>query len=302
MSNLVLSPVIDLNTTVGLLKNAVPDWEWLLRHIESRNGFFRFPKQVTDFIERFRIENYPLLYQNEAAISCAFLRSLLSESEIKELNDELAAMSVDERGQFTQVLIDGVKNGIDDGIAYVEERTQQQIDAEYLAMSPEEQQDIVKRIQWFGMSCLSMFYQVLSTMVHRQKLTSLVAQAKAGDDIALVKAVQIDPRIAGIDPYFRSRFANLHAEGNEVFRKKLAYVMKSAPYRGKVRHKSLWMGLAFLDMCGHLDTLKHREILDLFDEAGIGGYANRIEDVKYLGKRIGEYRSFQQGLLCLSTP
>lgn len=302
MSNLVLSPVIDLNTTVSLLKEAAPDWEWLLRHIESKNGFFRFPKQITDFIERFRIENYPLLYQNEAAIGSAFLRSMLSESEFKELNDELNAMSVEERGQATELLISGIKNGLDQGVAYAEEHTQKELEAEYLAMSLAEQQDTVKRIQWLGMSCLSMFYQVLSTMVHRQKLTSLVAQAKAGDDIALVKAVQIDPRIAGVDPYFRSRFANLHAEGNEVLRRKLSYVMNSAPYKGKVRHKSLWMGFAFLDMCGHLETLKHREMLDLFDEAGIGGYENRIGEVKFLTKRLGEYKASQQSFGYMSTP
>ena len=49
-------------------------------------------------------------------------------------------------------------------------------------------------------------------------------------------------------------------------------------------------------------TAQHREMLDLFDEAGIGGYENRIEDVKYLSKRYGEYRDFQQNLACLSTP
>lgn len=302
MSNLALSPVIDLSTTVSLLKEAAPDWEWLLRHIESRNGFFRFPKQVNDLIERFRIENYPLLYQSEAAMGYAFVRGMLTEAEIKELNDELNAMSVEERGQATQLLIHGVKQGLEEGITYAEQRTQEELEAEFLALSEQEQQDAVKRVQWFGMSWLSMFYQVLSTMVHRQKLTTLVAQAKAGDDISLVKAVQIDPRIAGVDPYFRNRFANLHAEGNEVLRRKLAYVMNSAPYKGRVRHKSLWMGFAFLDMCGHLDTLKHREMLDVFDEAGIGGYDNRIGEVKFLTKRLSEYKASQQSFAYLSTP
>jgi hypothetical protein len=302
MSNLVLSPAIDLSTTVSLLKEAAPDWEWLLRHIESKNGFFRFPKQVTDFIERFRIENYPLLYQSEAAISYAFVRSVLTEAEIKELNDELIAMSVEERGQATQAFVTGMKEGVDGAIAYAEARTPEELEAEFSAMSTQEQQDAVKTIQWFGMSCLSMFYQVLSTMVHRQKLTSLVAQAKAGDDVALARAVQIDPRIAGVDPYFRNRIANLHAEGNDVLRRKLSYVMNSAPYKGRVRHKSLWMGFAFLDMCGHLDTLKHREMLDVFDEAGIGGYDNRIGEVKFLTKRLSEYKASQQSFAYLSTP
>lgn len=57
MSSLILSPVIDLNTTVSLLKSTAPDWEWLLRHIESRGGYFRFPKQVSDFIELNKTKN-----------------------------------------------------------------------------------------------------------------------------------------------------------------------------------------------------------------------------------------------------
>lgn len=66
--------------------------------------------------------------------------------------------------------------------------------------------------------------------------------------------------------------------------------------------RRMTLSLAFLDMCGHLDTLKRREMLDVLDEAGVGGYENRIADVKYLDKRIVEYKSMQQGFLRLSTP
>ena len=48
--------------------------------------------------------------------------------------------------------------------------------------------------------------------------------------------------------------------------------------------------------------MQHREILDLCDEAGVGGYANRIEDVKNLSKRLAEYRAFQNRGVVLSTP
>ena len=302
MPHVVTSPVLDLQTAANLLRKAAPDWEWLLRHLESKGGYLPVPKELTEFIDRFKIGNYPLLYQSEASIGNAFVLALFSREELKELDQELNAMSPEERGQAVELLMSGLNKGIEEGEAYVRCRTPSELAAEHCALSRDEQNRVIKSIQWFGMSCLSMFYQVLSVMVHREKLTLLVSRARAGDDSAFVKAIQIDPRILGVDPYFQSRFANLNSEGNEEFRKKLSYRMRCAPYRGKVRHKSLWMGLAFLDMCGHLDSLTYPEMLNLFDEAGIGGYDNRIEDVKYLGKRVNEYRSFQQNSAYVSTP
>lgn len=302
MSNLVTLPIVDLSTAAHLLKAAVPDWEWLLRHIESKDGYFRFPKEVDWFIGRLNIGNYPMLYQSEQAIVSAFLRAFMSDAEIVALDNEFVAMSPDERGLVLQEGLQGFIGGVSEAEAVWDIHNSEQSRAEFEALSEEEQADAIRTVQLACMACLASFYQVLSVMVHRQKLTSLVVQAKAGDDMAFVKAVQIDPRILTTDPYFKQRLENLHAEGNEVFRKRLSYRMQCAPYKGKVRHKSLWMGFAFLDMCGLLHTLKHREMLDLFDEAGVGGYDNRIEDVKYLTKRYAEYRAFQQNLAYLSTP
>jgi len=302
VSNLVVLPVVDLNTAASLLKAAVPDWEWLLRQIESKDGFFRFPKEVTQLIDHLNVGNYPLLYQSEDAIGTAFMRALMSDAEIVVVCKELVAMSPEERGVVFQDVVGGFIESVNEVETLWNTRTPEQAKADFEVMSKEEQFEAIRSLQLMCMACLSSFYQVLSVMVHRQKLTSLVAHAKAGDDMAFVKAVQIDPRVLTTDPYFKQRFDNIHAEGNEVFRRKLSYRMRCAPYRGKVRHKSLWMGFAFLDMCGHLRTLRHREMLDLFDEAGIGGYDNRIEDVKYLSKRLGEYWEFQQNLTYLSTP
>lgn len=302
MSALDGRPLIDLDTTAKLIKQSAPDWEWLLRQIESKDGFFRFPSGVSQFIERLNIGTYPLLYQNERAIGNAFILAFLTPSEAIALDRELAEASLEDRGEFLTELLGGVVDGISEAEDVWREKTPEQSRAEFDAMTPEEQAKAVKSLQFMSMAFLAGFYQVLSVMVHRQKLTALVAHAKAGDDAAFVKAVQIDPRILTTEPYFKQRFENLHAIGNEDFKRKLSYRMQCAPYRGRVRHKSLWMGFAFLDMCGHFDTLKDREMLDLFDEAGIGGYDNRIEDVKYLNKRRNEYRQFQQDLSALSTP
>ena len=303
MQHGILFPVIDLDTTVAMLKSAAPDWEWMLKHIESKRGEFRFPAQVTDFIQRFKIENYPLYYQSEEAIAYAAMKGLISDdTDIKEFCDRMNAATPDERGQTLRGINEDIQQGIEEAEAHIASRSRDELEAEHLALSPQEKVDVCRSIQWLGISFFSMFHQILSVMVHREKLTSLVAKAKAGDDMAFVKAVQIDKRILTADPYFASRFHNINAEGNEDFRDKLAYRMRCAPYAGKVRHKSLWMSLAFLDMCGHLDTLKRREMLDVLDEAGVGGDKNRIVEVKYLDKRIGEYKSLQQGFMRLSTP
>lgn len=302
MSNLIVRPVVDLNTAAAILKSSAPDWEWLLRQIESKDGFFQFPKEVAWLIDRLSIGNYPLLYQNEHLIGMAFILAFIPQPEIIALDKMLAAMSPEERGSHVRKLISDFTDGMDESSALWKSISPDHAKATFDAMSGDEQAEAIRSLQLMSMAFLSGFYQVLSVMVHRQKLTSLVAHAKAGDDMAFVKAVQIDPRILTTDPYFKQRLENVHADGNEIFRRKLSYRMRCAPYKGKVRHKSLWMGFAFLDMCGHLDTLKHREMLDLFDAAGIGGHDNRIEDVKYLTKRFSEYRQFQQNLSALSTP
>lgn len=302
MLSIATSPLVDLSTAVQLLRTSAPDWEWLLREIESRDGFFRFPQEVAQYIERFKIGNYPLLYQDERAIGNALVLAFFTPSEAIALDRELAEVSLEERGEFLTEFLGGIVEGANEAENVWRNKTPEQAKAEFDAMAPEEQAQAVKSLQFMSMAFLAGFYQVLSVMVHRQKLTALVAHAKAGDDSAFVRAVQIDPRILTTEPYFKQRFESIHAIGNEDFRRKLSYRMQCAPYRGKVRYKSLWMGFAFLDMCGHFETLKDREMLDLFDEAGLGGYDNRIEDVKYLNKRRNEYRQFQQDLAALSTP
>jgi hypothetical protein len=55
-------------------------------------------------------------------------------------------------------------------------------------------------------------------------------------------------------------------------------------------------------MAGLLGIMKHKDILDLCNEAGLDAHANRIDDVKNLSKRLAEFRAFQQRGLNLSPP
>jgi len=49
-----------------------------------------------------------------------------------------------------------------------------------------------------------------------------------------------------------------------------------------------------LEATGWLESIKHHEMLNLCDSAGLDRFQNRIEDVNYLTKRFLEYRRWQQ--------
>lgn len=294
--------LIDRASAAEFLRVAAHDWAWLISKLESDDGQLRFPPQVTRAIVNLKIDSYPLLYENEASMGLIVFGAFLTKDELIDLSNELETQSPEERGQAVRNFLDSVSS-FDQAFKLprtVEE--EQQALAQFEMLPLEERAEAIKIAQHIWMGTLTMFFQSLSVMVHGEKLTSLVAQAKNGNDWAFCKAVQIDKRILTTIPYFRQRFERATLEGDQDFCDALAYRLQCPPYKGKIRHKSLWMAFAFLDLVGLLDTLKHQEILDICDSAGVGGFANRIEDVKHLSKRLADFRRFRGYGLTLSTP
>lgn len=294
--------VVDITSAARLIQAMAPDWLWLLKYIESEDGYVRFPPVVAQWIKNLNIGNYPGLYEDEHAISVILLKTLLSNEQIEEINAELEACSPDERGQLLHAYISDLGDGIDAIELPKTPAAQKLAKTQFLAMSDEERQHAVKFTQRFLMAMLVCFYQSLSIMVHGEKLTSLVAQAKAGNDKAFAKAVQIDKRILHELPYFRDRFAAANSEGQREFIELVMAHMSRPPYKGKIRHKALYLAFALLDQLGVLESMKHSELLDLCTQAGLDAHANRIDDVKNISKRLAEYRGFQRRGLDLSTP
>lgn len=294
--------LIDQASAVRFIRAMAPDWAWFLQHIESEDGYVRFPQLFSKFITNLKIENYPELYENEASIGAMMIRAFLNPDEIKTLDAELASLVPEDRAKFVEETMRAMMDVADAIEIPKTPGEQKRAEEVFKAMSEEEQKECILFWRHFMMAFLASFHQSLSVMVHGEKLTSLVAQAKAGNDKAFAKAVQIDKRILLAIPYFKQRFANANIEGDRKFTEEVGAHLQRPPYKGKIRHKSLYLAFAFLDMAGLLGTMKHKELLDLCDEAGIGGYANRIEDVKNLSKRLAEFRAFQNRGLALSTP
>lgn len=289
-----MAALLSLDSVVGTLRSSIPDAEWFLRHIESEHGWVRFPPYMANAITNLKIQNYPLLYASELAIVTMFLKGVMTDDEIRELSSEFESATPEERGEFLTEFITSFSDGIDKIEIPKTPDEQEAAKQRFLALSDEEQKEAVKICQHFFAFFFASFYQNLSVMMHGEKLTSLVLQATSGNDVAFAKAVQIDRRILTEYPYFRERFARAQMDGDSDFYDLISYRISVAPYRGKIRYKTLWLTLATLDGAGLLDVLKHREILDICEEIGIDGWNNRIQDVKYLSKRIHEYREFQK--------
>lgn len=286
--------LISIDSVINSLRSSIPDAEWFLRHIESEQGWFKFPPYLANAITNLKIESYPLLYANENAIGIMLFKGFMSDDEIKEASKKFEAASPEERGVL---LAEFASNFLED-LDHIEipktPEAQEAARQGFLSLPDDEQKEAIKISQHFFCFFFASFFQNLSIMVHGEKLTSLVAQAVSGNDEAFVKAVQIDRRILTEYPYFKERFVRAQFDGDNDFNDLISYRVNRSPYRGKIRHKSLWLTLSILDLTGHLNELKHREILEICDEVGVGGWENRIQDVKHLSKRIDEYREFQK--------
>lgn len=294
--------IIDTASAARFLRGMAPEWAWLLQQIESDGGYVRFPPQVSTWIANLKIQNYPELYEDEARIGAMMLRAFYTVDEIKALDATLETLSQEGRATFVQEIIDELElvgESFELPKTPGEEKRAQEA---FVAMSPEQQKQSVEFMQRFMMAMLAGFYQALSVMVHGEKLTSLVSQAKAGNDKAFAKAVQIDKRILFANEYFKKRFNDAHIEGNHKFTEYIGAHLQRPPYKGKIRHKALYLAFSFLDMAGVLRSLKHKDLLDLCTEAGLDSHANRIDDVKNLSKRLAEFYAFQRRGLDLSTP
>lgn len=277
-----MNQIISPDAVLYAMKSGIPDAEWLLKQIESEQGWFRFPPYMSHLITNLNIGAYPLLYCSERAMAAMLLKGWMSTEEIQKFEADLNAASPQERGNLMIELVDTL-GAIVEHIEIPKTPAQQRnAEALFKVMPPEEQAQFFRQAQHFFSFSLASFFQNLAVMVHGEKLTSLVAQAKAGNDKAFAKAIQIDKRILTADPYFRERYERAQMEPPSDFFDDVAYRLKCAPYKGKIRHKSLWLAFSILERTGLLDTLSHREIIEMCDEAGVGGDKNRIASEKHL--------------------
>jgi hypothetical protein len=278
-----------------MLRIAAPEWEVFLALLESAKGRLRFRAGLTRAIKNLNIEAYPLLYETEGAIGIVLLRAFGSADELAEFERELRHATPEERGKAAKELgeelgrfFDAIEFHDNPTVAH-EEKAREVLEA----MPPDERTGLTSIVQALVATSLAMFYEQLSLMVHGERMTALVAQAKAGNDEAFVKAVQIDGRVLTEIPYFRERYALARMNDETEFLARVWRRQVAPPYKGRIEHKSLYLMFAFLESVGLLRSFTRPELLDLYDELGLGGKRRRVEDETNMGKRLAEFRRFQ---------
>ena len=129
------------------------------------------------------------------------------------------------------------------------------------------------------LATVSNLFNTLAMMVHGQSLTTLVARAKAGDDGALCRAVQIDRTILFL-PFAQARLIRAQFGRGDSFLSDLGYRLRNPTLRSKIRQRKLWLAIALLDEEGLLGLVPRAAVRSL---SGAG----RIRpSPRYRGRRL----------------
>lgn len=257
---------------------------------KCNGGGFLTPTAL-NFLER--ISAYVRLYEDEQRLQAALAIGLFGKEGIKALNDETKNLSAEQQQQCVTELIN--LGELDFELPDLPPKPEIQTEVnDFLDKLTQTERDAVLQrgiLLWAGL--FGSFFNLISLMVHGEKLTTLVPKAIAGDDNAYLKAAHLDPFLLTHHPYFRERKRIAQTSGEIEFLYKLVRREAGPPLRGRIRYPGLYVLFSCLETLHWLDDFRHAELLDLCDQAGLDRYQNRIEDVNYLTKRLLEYRRFQ---------
>lgn len=296
----MLKPRKDLAIKAAII--LTPQYAELLHDLQSGKGRVFFSPEIANI--RKKLGDYVLVYDDERKIGRALFLAIMGEDGFKKFTAEIDNSTLSEQQEF----IDGMASPDNEFVEAFSSFEIPQTSNEWKtareanAQLPEdERKELEKRSATFWCFLFSSFFNTLALMVHGARMTALVPQAIAGDEDAFLKAIQIDRMLLTHYPYFRDRKMTAQDEGNIALLEKISYRETNPPLRGKVTYPALYMLFGILDSFRLLSDLKHEEILDICDAADLDRYQNRIEDVKYLSKRLKDYREWQK-FNGMSTP
>lgn len=270
----------------------------------KRDGWIKMPERFEQVRKNSGLGDlYVIAYEEEARILACLIKAFFpgeAISEFKQFNDELVALSEDEKlkfmdSRFNDFLGDDPFN-LFENIFHATEEEYEAARLRFEALPDDEKQSALISIQLLFAFIYAYFYNHIALMVHGQKLTALVPLALQGNQKAFCKAVQVDPNLLTGHPFFRDTYLRLPT-GNSKDRQFFAAIseyLNRPLIPGKIRFPILFMLFAVLDGFKWLDDLTASEILDICDDARLDRYQNRIEDEGYLNKRRLEYRKKQK--------
>jgi hypothetical protein len=136
-------PIIPKDSAARLLASSIPEAEWFLSQIESKQGWFRFPPILTNAIRNLKIESYPLLYENEHAIARMLQLAFFSQEEAEEFNLEFEMASLEGRGAMLEEFSANLDKAMDSFEIPKTPKQQEAAKARFDALSKEEQAEAI---------------------------------------------------------------------------------------------------------------------------------------------------------------
>lgn len=140
---------------------------------------------------------------------------------------------------------------------------------------------------------LVMCHNSFACMVHRQSLFQLVAAAKAGDDDALLKAIQIDKACLTDIPYFQARLTRAVVAGDTRFVQRVTQYRAKPAFQSATQLQPLFLVFSFLDTAGLLDdyALDLERFADLCQSLGVYGPADDAADLDSFARTLRRFQA-----------
>lgn len=267
----------------------------------KRDGWVKMPNDIEQLRKNLGLADlYVLVYESEGRIFNCLSKFVFPDNtadELKKFDEEFLALSEEEKlALFDDGAISSFEDELDfswDKFFPKTEEAKEAARQQFEALTEEEKKPIIFQSSMFVIFFTAYFYNMLSLMVHGQKLTTLVPLAIQGNKEAFCKAVQIDRNILSGHPYFKETYSKLQSGEDKDFLDAVLYRIGNPTTRGKIKFPALYMVFAALEGFHWLNDSSASEILDICDKAKLDRFQNRIEDESYLNKRRIEYRRMQ---------
>jgi ribosomal protein S18 acetylase RimI-like enzyme len=287
---------MDKAATAAFVASMAPEYLDVLDACRDAARWRKVVDQFDTIVKRFNIENYVLLYEDQRRIVNALMKAMMTDEGQRQFGAELGSATPEERDQVFREL--AAPGGVADQIASELIPDDPQVEAEQLrrfeALSDPDKRDTVTRGQFFWGFNVAWIHEVLAVMIHGERMTSLVPKALAGDQSAYLKAIHIDKtlrrRHAGLGEIEAQAIRN----GDRRFLEAVGRWLASPVARGRIQYPGVFFIFALLESLEWLDDMRHREILDICDAAGLDRWQNRIEDENAITKALLKYRRNQK--------
>jgi len=160
-------------------------------------------------------------------------------------------------------------------------------------LATDDQEKPVTRQALFLTVALIINFNYFACMVHRKSMFQLVAEAKAGNDDSLLRAVQTDKRCLTDIEYFRERILDAVIAGDDKFIRRVMHHRKKPPFQSATTLQPLYLIFSLLDAMCMLEAYAEdpERFADLCQELGAYGPDNDVADVDSFAKMLRRFKA-----------